>query len=57
MATAEMQAGNGVMRGENAKIFFGNLEADQKDGHFGVHQSGCKRELTGRSESGNGELG
>jgi hypothetical protein len=45
--------GRSCARGRNrAKIFYGNLENGQKDGHFGAHQSGDKRLLTGRSESG-----
>ena len=35
-----------------AKIFFGNLERGQKDGHFGAHEGGDKRGLTGRDGSG-----
>ena len=42
----ELRAG-----GERAKIFFGILERGEKDGHFGAHQSGDKRLLTGRSVS------
>ena len=38
-----------------AKIFFGNLERGQKDGHFGAHKRGDKWVLTGKS--GSRELG
>ena len=46
----------GLREGENrAEIFFGNLERAPKDGHFGAHEGGGKRGLTG--ESGSGEWG
>ena len=37
--------------GTRAKIFFGNLERGEKDGHFGAHERGDKRVLTERSGS------
>ena len=39
---------------ERAKIFFGNLEEGEKDGHFGAHEGGGKRLLTEGRESGMG---
>jgi hypothetical protein len=30
---------------KGAKIFFGNLERGEKDGHFGAHQGGDKHAL------------
>jgi hypothetical protein len=40
-----------------AKISFGILKNGQKDGHFGAHQGGDKRVLTGGMEVGNVEWG
>ncbi len=36
---------------DGAEIFFGNLERGEKDGHFGAHEGGDKRVLTGKSGS------